>query len=80
MLLGIRNSNKSDVVLKLFKDGEDKYGIPSRVRGDKGGVNVKVADFMIVQRGENRGSFITGPSNFNTRYLRKHFENKFTYN
>jgi hypothetical protein len=65
--IGIKNSNKSDVVLKLFKDGVAKYGIPSRVRGDKGGENVQVADFMIEERGENRGSYITGPSKFNTR-------------
>jgi hypothetical protein len=54
-------------VKKLFKDGVAKYGIPSRVRGDKGGENVHVADFMIEARGENRGSYITGPSKFNTR-------------
>lgn len=64
---GIKNSNQSDVVLKLFKAGVREYGIPSRVRGDMGGENTKVADFMIEKRGENRGSYITGPSKFNTR-------------
>lgn len=41
--------------------------LPVRVRGDKGGENVKVADFMIKHRGEGRGSYLTGPSKFNTR-------------
>ena len=42
--------------------------IPWRIRGDKGGENVLVADFMIHHRGNF--SFICGPSKFNTRIER----------
>ena len=67
MLEGMRDNNLSTSVLKLFKDGVKNYGLPSRVRGDKGGENVKVAEYMIAKRGVDRRSYITGPSKFNTR-------------
>ena len=35
--LGFKDSNKSSVVLELFKDGVKEFQLPSRVRGDKGG-------------------------------------------
>jgi hypothetical protein len=65
--LGIKDNNKSQTVLALFKEGVAEFTTPYRVRGDQGGENVLVADFMINQRGVGRGSFITGSSKFNTR-------------
>lgn len=65
--LGIRDNNKSQTVLALFKAGVQEFTLPSRVRGDQGGENVLVADYMISHRGMGRGSYIAGSSKFNTR-------------
>ena len=65
--LGIRDNNRSQTVLSLFKKGVNEYTLPWRVRGDQGGENVLVADFMILHRGLGRSSCITGSSKFNTR-------------
>ena len=55
-------NNTSSTVLQVFVDAVGKYGVPSHVRGDRGGENVEVADFMIAQRGTGRSSFICGRS------------------
>ena len=51
-------------------DGVKTFGIPQRVRSDKGLENVAIADFMIKNRGTDRGSMITGKSVHNQRIER----------
>lgn len=43
----------------------DKFGSPSRIRTDQGRENDSIVDYMILRRGRNRGSAITGKSTLN---------------
>ena len=54
------NNNLADTVLDVFKNAVYQYGLPSRVRGDRGGENVKVSVYIIKKRGPNRASFMWG--------------------
>ena len=58
--LRAHSDNRAGTVLKMFKRAERRYGLPSRVRGDRGGENIKVAVYIIIRRGRHRGSFIWG--------------------
>ncbi|KAG9261338.1 hypothetical protein AMEX_G26349 [Astyanax mexicanus] len=68
--LSAADNNLSSTALYLFQQSVDKYGIPSRVRSDKGGENRDVASFMISTRGMNRSSHIAGRSVHNQRYCK----------
>ena len=37
-----------------MKRGVEEFMIPSRIRGDKGGENVRIAEYIIQQRGVDR--------------------------
>jgi hypothetical protein len=63
-------NNLAATAVQFFQAGTEKFGIPSRVRGDCGVENYDIAKFMILHRGTNRGSFITGRSVHNTRIER----------
>ncbi len=55
------NNNRAETVLQCFKEAVAQFGLPSRVRSDKGGENVQVAAHMLnhIQRGPGRESMIT---------------------
>ena len=66
----ISTDNKAATVLKYFRAAEQIHGKPSRLRCDFGGENIAVAEYMLRDRGINRGSVLTGPSNRNQRIER----------
>ncbi len=72
LFLKVATDNTSDTVLQCFLEAVEAFGLPSRVRCDKGGENVKVSEFMLnhPQRGPGRGSCITGRSVHNQRIER----------
>ncbi|XP_047231449.1 uncharacterized protein LOC124874219 isoform X1 [Girardinichthys multiradiatus] len=72
MYLCANNNNRASTVLSAFLAAVQQFGIPTRVRSDKGGENVDVARFMLEhpQRGPDRTSFITGRSVHNQRIER----------
>ncbi|XP_060746019.1 uncharacterized protein LOC132859318 [Tachysurus vachellii] len=62
--------NRASTALQLFQDAVNRFGLPHHVRGDAGGENINIAQFMIENRGGNRGSFMVGRSVHNQRIER----------
>ncbi|KAL7369439.1 hypothetical protein ABVT39_015229 [Epinephelus coioides] len=68
--LTVAGNNRASTVFRSFIAAVEQYGLPSRVRSDKGGENADVAEFMIRSRGTDRNSHITGRSVHNQRIER----------
>ena len=58
MYAALKDNNRADTVLELFMKGVQEFGLPSRVRSDHGLENVGVAQYMLENRGLDRGSMI----------------------
>ena len=66
------NNNCASTAFAAFQRGISEYGLPSRIRTDRGGENVEIARYMLQHpaRGPGRGSVITGRSVHNQRIER----------
>jgi hypothetical protein len=59
VMLSCTDNNKADTILNCFLSAIDTYGLPSRIRTDKGLENIRIAEYMLSRRGTNRESAIT---------------------
>ena len=70
--LECNDNNRATTQLDAFRKAITKWGLPSRIRTDKGLENIEISKFMLSdsRRGPGRGSVITGRSVHNTRIER----------
>ena len=69
-VLRCSTNNRKETVGSLFLESVQKYSLPSRVRTDYGGENVRVWEHMHDARGSGRGSVLVGSSTHNQRIER----------
>ena len=69
VVLKCTDNNKAATIQQLL-EAVELYGLPSRIRTDKGLENVSAVDYMVSRRGVNRGSAVTGKSTLNKRIER----------
>ena len=70
VFLQCATNNRKETVGILFDKAVENFGLPSRVRTDKGGENVLLWKAMEHLRGPGRGSYIAGSSVHNQRVER----------
>ena len=70
MYLTCNTNNESQTVFNDFHRATQEYGVPRRVRSDKGGENVLVCYFMVGYHGPHTVSHIAGSSTHNQRIER----------
>lgn len=72
MFIKCSDNNRAETVFQSFEQAVFLYGLPLRVRSDKGRENCDVAWYMLnhPQRGPEMASFITGRSVHNQRIER----------
>lgn len=68
----IASDNTAATALTAFQSGVKEYGLPEKVRTDKGRENIGIAEFMLQHRGINSNCHITGRSVHNQRYFYVH--------
>lgn len=61
-IVGMRasNNNQANTVLDVFREAVGQWGFPSRVRGDHGTENIKVAAYVVYYCGSGRSSYLWG--------------------
>jgi len=72
VFMSCSTNNRAATVLTQFLNATRTYGLPWRVRSDRGGENIDVANYMLCHplRGPGKGSIITGKSVHNQRIER----------
>ena len=69
-VLKVSSDNEAITALNYFVEGIKEYGVPSRLRMDKGSEFVHIRSLMDTLNGSNRGSHISGRSVHNQRIER----------
>ena len=67
MYLKVSTNNKAKTVLEVFVEAVQVYGLPQRVRSDKGGENILVAEYILNRRRPESRPFLAGRSVHNQR-------------
>lgn len=72
VFLKCSTNNRAETMFAAFKVGVLEFGLPQKVRSDKGGENAHVCAFMLSHplRGPDNSPFITGRSVHNQRIER----------
>lgn len=68
--LRVSNNTRAESMLNAFGKGVKEYGLPLKVRMDRGGENVSVTEYMLDHPNRGEGCVIVGHSIHNQRIER----------